>query len=449
MFNRFIRFVILSLMHLFYPHIEVKGRQNLPEAGPILFVLNHPNGLLDPMLLILSLGRPVSFLAKSSFWGNLVGRWLMQAFEALPVYRSRDEKPEGGAQSGMAEQNEATFARCRVLLQQGKLLALFPEGTTHSRTTLLPLRTGAARIAAGAEAETGWNLGLQIVPVGLWYQNKTRFRTSALVIIGPSFGLTEFSTLYTTDQRQAVRALTDQIETCLEEVVLQAENAELLTGLPYIAAWTAPEGETLTLAQQHDRVATLLAAYQRLSQTDPTRLKAIAQQARRYARLLNILGINNPWRLELAPIHRGRVISWLLLLFLSLPLAAAGVFLSYIPYRLAGPLTPRLVGPEDEVAGTGKLIIGSILVALAWLIEAIIYGILFGFIWGILLLLAAPGLAYTALRWGETWDKVREVVTAGWLHWRHRSLVEALVARRQALTAAVMAAIEEAGIRVE
>jgi 1-acyl-sn-glycerol-3-phosphate acyltransferase len=66
----------LQLVHLFYPHIEVKGIENLPTQGPIIFVLNHPNGLLDPMLLIVGLQRPVSFLAKSTFFANPVGHVL-------------------------------------------------------------------------------------------------------------------------------------------------------------------------------------------------------------------------------------------------------------------------------------------------------------------------------------------------------------------------------------
>ncbi len=448
MLNRLIRFIILRLVHLYYPHLEIKNRQNLPTKGPIIFVLNHPNGLLDPMLLILSLGQPVSFLAKSTFWNNPVGRRLMQAFETLPVYRSRDESQENSLSSQSTERNEATFSHCRALLRQGKLLALFPEGTTHSKTMLLPLRTGAARIALSAEAEAGWNLGLSVVPVGLWYQNKTRFRSAALIVVGSPFNLADYTNLYATDERQAVRVLTEQIEQHLKAVVLQAENAELLTGIPFIAAWTDPKGPPLTLEQQHQRAALLLTAYQRLQETNPARLEAIAWQARHYAQILNTLGIDNPWSLELAPAQRHQVIWQSLLLLISLPLAAVGIILSYIPYRLAAPLTPYLVGPEDEVAGTGKLIIGSVLVASSFVIEAIICGVLWGVIWGILFLLAAPGLAYIALRWGESWDKVREVITGYWLYWRHRSLIKVLAAQRQALALEVMKAVDESGVRV-
>ena len=441
MFSRFIRFIVLQLVHLFYPHIEVKGLENLPAQGPIIFVLNHPNGLLDPMLLIIGLQRPVSFLAKSTFFANPVGHVFMKAFEALPIYRSVDEGQVGGPQNDATERNEKTFARCRTLLRQGKALALFPEGATHSGTTLLPLRTGAARVALSAEAEANWQLGLQIVPVGLWYQNKTRFRSSALLVIGQPFDLTNYITPYSIDQRQTVRDLTDQIDSRLDGVVLQAENNEFLRGIPLVATWTAPQGQSLTLSEQHARATKLLVAYERLRSTDPVRVEQIAQQARRYARVLRTLGISDPWALELTAAHRGRIAWLLFILIVGFPLAAVGFLLSYGPYRLAAPVTPRLMGPEEELTSTGKLIIGSVLVVLGWLLIAIVWGILFGAIWGVLLFLASPALAYIALRWGESWDELREIVVYRWLYLRYRSLVEALIARRQALAAQIIEAV--------
>ena len=65
MVSRLVHLAILKLIQLFYPRIEVHGRENLPTQGPVIFVLNHPNSLLDALVLIAGLGRHVSFLAKS------------------------------------------------------------------------------------------------------------------------------------------------------------------------------------------------------------------------------------------------------------------------------------------------------------------------------------------------------------------------------------------------
>jgi glycerol-3-phosphate O-acyltransferase / dihydroxyacetone phosphate acyltransferase len=442
MMSRFVRWIILRLVRLFYPRIEARGEERLPN-GPTLFVLNHPNGLLDPLVLILALDQHVSFLAKSTFFVNSIGRVLMQAFGALPVYRQRDIGKPGGPRAGITDANEATFAGCRALLRTGRPIALFPEGTTHSNTMMLPLRTGAARIALSAEAESDWLLNLRIVPVGLWYQNKSRFRSAALVVVGQPFGLADYQSRYLRDNHLAVDALTEEIDSQLDAVVLQAENAELLTGIPLVAAWTAPR-ELESLEERHTRAAELLTAYQRLRTTDPARLEEIARDARRYARVLRTLGIDDPWDLELSAARRGRIVSLLCWLIVgSLP-ALVGCALSYLPYRLAAPLTPVLLGDYEETTSTGKLIIGSALVALTWLIEAIVCGVILGAIWGLVLLALAPLLSYIALRWGEGWRELCEAAGYAWLTARHKNLVAELIARRRALTEQVAEAVRMA-----
>jgi hypothetical protein len=364
----------------------------------------------------------------------------MQAFGALPVYRQRDIGKPGGPRAGIGDANEATFAGCRALLRTGKSIALFPEGTTHSNTMMLPLRSGAARIALSAEAEANWQLGLRIVPVGLWYQKKAQFRSSALVVVGQPFGLAEFRSAYLNNDRQAVDELTEAIDARLDSVVLQAENAELLTGIPLVAGWTAPR-ELESLEERHTRATELLAAYTRLQATDPARLEAISREARRYARVLRTLGIDDPWDLELSAARRGRIVALACWLIAGFAPALAGCVLSYIPYRLAAPLTPVLLGDYEETTSTGKLIIGTALVALTWIIEAIACGLFFGPIWGFALLALAPLLSYIALRWGEGWRELREAAGYAWLMARHRKMVAELVERRRALAERVAEAV--------
>jgi 1-acyl-sn-glycerol-3-phosphate acyltransferase len=159
MLNRLIRFLVLAVVRLFYGQVEVRGREHLPASGPIIFILNHPNGLVDALLLLAVVDRRVALLGKSTFFEHPFWRWFMPAFDVLPVYRQRDKGLAGGPAGNLYEGNAATFARCRALLQQGGALALFPEGTTHSHPGLLPLKSGAARLALDAEASGDWQRG--------------------------------------------------------------------------------------------------------------------------------------------------------------------------------------------------------------------------------------------------------------------------------------------------
>jgi glycerol-3-phosphate O-acyltransferase / dihydroxyacetone phosphate acyltransferase len=442
MLARGLRFILLRLVQLFYPHIEVRGRAQLPTRGAIVFVSNHPNGLLDALVLMLGLKRHVWFLAKSTFFANPFGQVAMAAFGALPVFRQRDEGQEGGARGDRADRNEATFARCRALLRSGRPLALFPEGTTHSNPTMLPLRTGAARIALSAEAEESWRSDLQIVPIGLWYEDKARFRSSALLAVGEPFGLAGYAASYANDPHASADMLTDELDRRLDTVVLQAESAEVLKAMPALAEWTSP-GELTTLDERHARTAELLAAYGRLRAADPARLDAIERQARAYARALRTLGIEDPWQLELNSLRRGRIPALVLFLLLGFVPAAAGFALTYPTYRLAAPLTPILMGKHEETTSTGKLIIGTALVLLGWALEALICGWALGAWWGLVLLALAPLLAYVALEWGERWRELRAALGYTWLNLRHANLVRDLAARRRALAGEVAAALDE------
>ncbi len=430
MLRRFIRWVVLALLRLYYPRIEVKGREHLPASGPVIFVLNHPNGLLDPLLLIATLQRPVAFLAKNTFFNNRLGQVAMQAFGALPVYRQRDA---GAGSAATQAQNERTFAECRALQRQGVALALFPEGTTHSESRLLPLRTGAARIALSAEAASAWDLGLQIVPIGLWYEDKRIFRSSVLLLVGQPFSIAAQQMPYAADVEAAVDATTASIERRLGALVFQASNADLLRGLPIMVEWTIKH-LALSERERREQPARVLAAYNQLAHDNAPQLAALAEHAQRYARTLRMLGISDPWSHDLPAARRTRFVALALLLLLSLPIALAGAILSYIPYRLGGITAGRLTS-EDQVLGTLKLIAGMVLVPVGWILAALLVGLKLGWLWGGVLLLAAPILSYIALRWSELWREFRTSIAASWLRIFRPDLSAQLLARRQAVSA--------------
>src|ERR1044071_5932636 len=66
--QRLVQAVISVALRLFFRRIET-GREGLiPESGALVFVLNHPNGLIDPALVFAALPRRISFLAKSTLF---------------------------------------------------------------------------------------------------------------------------------------------------------------------------------------------------------------------------------------------------------------------------------------------------------------------------------------------------------------------------------------------
>jgi 1-acyl-sn-glycerol-3-phosphate acyltransferase len=428
------RALVLALVRLYYPARVVAGGA-APSRGPVLFVANHPNALLDPLVVRLAVRRPVRFLAKSTLFGNPLGRFALGAFGALPVHRARDAD---GSRDAREEANERTFAACRARLAEGEALAIFPEGTSHSDPELRPLRTGAARIALSAEAERGFRLGLRIVPVGLHYEAKTTFRSRVLAVIGAPITVSDFEPAWRTDERGAVRALTDRIGEELDRVVLQADTRVLLEGVWKVAR--ASLARDADPAAVRARAAALLDGHARLAGRDAQRVRALEARAGRYVRALARAGIADPWALE------GRVGAWaavraVLGLTVLAPAALVGAVLGWIPYRLAGRLA-RAVVREEDVLGTAKLLGGALLLVLAWTAEAAAVGAACGWAWAPLALVLAAVCGWVALLWDELAVDACAALTARRV--RSRRLGVRLAKERAALATLLEEALRDA-----
>src|SRR3954451_11679923 len=110
--RRLVHFIVSLALRLFFRRIETTNVQAVPATGPVIFVLNHPNGLIDPALVFSALPRRVSFLAKSTLFQIPVAGWLMRTVEALPVYRRVDAAED-------TAKNRSTFEAAHQLLQAG------------------------------------------------------------------------------------------------------------------------------------------------------------------------------------------------------------------------------------------------------------------------------------------------------------------------------------------
>jgi 1-acyl-sn-glycerol-3-phosphate acyltransferase len=428
-----VRSLAESLVRLYYPERVIENAGLLPRVGPVIFVPNHPNGLLDPLVLRVAVGRPARFLAKSTLFGNPAGRLAMNAFGCVPVYRAQDGAGAGSKERGAA--NEKTVAICRRLLSDGEALALFPEGVSHADPQLKPLKSGAARIALSAAREhqerTGQSLALAVVPVGLGYEARAIFRSRVLLVIGRPLLVAERLEEHRQDERAAVDRLTDDIRSALDEVVLQAETRDLLEGVARVAAWTASEAAQ-DLGQQHRRARELLGAYRTLNERAPETVEPIVSAARDYDRVLRHLGVRDPWALELEPVSPGRALGAVLRLLVAAPVALLGAILGWIPYRLAGQVAKR-VTREEDVLGTVKVLAGALFLFLYWAAEGLAVGLTWGAGWGALAFVVALASGYVALRFEELFAEMKESVRHLWLRAARPGQVLKLAERRRAL----------------
>src|SRR6478609_771817 len=176
MIRRIIVALVRLALRIYFQRIEVTGLEHVPLDTPVIFVLNHPNALVDPVFLLCLAPRRVSFLAKAPLFRMPVLGYFVRELDSLPVYRRQDEGED-------LSRNQETFIAARKLLSRGGTIGICPEGVSHDEPGLKPIKTGAARISLGA-VSTGEVNNLQIVPAGLYYTSKTSFRSSALLYFG-------------------------------------------------------------------------------------------------------------------------------------------------------------------------------------------------------------------------------------------------------------------------
>jgi 1-acyl-sn-glycerol-3-phosphate acyltransferase len=205
----------------FYRRVDVEGLERLPRNVPLLLVVNHPNALVDAMLVAWAIPRRVVLTAKAPLFDQWLFARLLHWVGVVPLVRSRDVRSDGAAQPPDPRRNARSFGALRTVLRRGGAVMIFPEGISHDGPALAPLRTGAARIALDARDEAHVR-GLHVVPIGLTFERKDAPRTRVLVQIGEAIDVDA----WTHDGDSPVTRLTEEIDSRLRAVTLNYASVD-------------------------------------------------------------------------------------------------------------------------------------------------------------------------------------------------------------------------------
>ena len=370
----------------------------------MLLVANHPNSLLDPIIVLAAARRDVRFLAKAPLFADPKTAWLMRLGAAIPVHRASDDPTK------MAD-NAAMFRAVHEALANGDAVGLFPEGISHAAPAMAPLRTGAARMALGAAALVGG--GFPVVPVGLTLRERDIFRSEARVVIGTPVAWDDLA-LRGADDVEAVRELTARIAASLSAVTLNLDHWEdeplVHTA---VRVWEAERGVPPDATERSARLAIttrILGEVRSRGDAEGAEVvRAVAEHQRRLARMRL-----RPTDL-VADVGWWRSASWAarrlpLVLPLWLVLGVAGWALFVVPYQLTGIIVGR-VRLEADTRSTWKFLVGGGLY-IVWVIALAVLAGLTWNLWAALsVVVAVPAVGMAGLlvreRWRGAWDDVR------------------------------------------
>lgn len=344
--------------HLWFHHCEREGA-SLPE-GPVLLVLNHPNGLLDPLVPAALLERPPRFVAKAGLWKLLPLRPFLALFDPIPVQRVQDTG-EGGSEAERKAAVAATFAAVHASFAKGQVVGIFPEGISHGGHDLAPIKTGAARMVLSAAQRP------TLVPAGLVYSDPQLFRHGVCLRLGEPIPTGDLNGA----DAESVLALTARIREALYPLTLHDPAAETLA-LAKDVAWLLAEGPQakVDLDAFRGRVQTLRAWLTTLPEQERQRIRGEVDGAKAWLREKGLRPdqVGHPYPFADTLTWIPKAIARLALATLCLPFG----LLFWPPYRVVGWLADRLTD-EVDVTATYKILGGALLLplwaaGLAWLL---------------------------------------------------------------------------------
>lgn len=381
---RAIMALLRFMVRVFFRRVTVTGLDNIPEQGGGIVVSWHPNGLIDPGLILTQFPRRVVFGARHGiFKWPLLGS-LMRQIGTVPIFRARDlPKLDKAAR---AEANKRSLGALANEIANGSFSALFPEGVSHDAPHLREIKTGAARLFYQAAAQCPADQPTVIIPVGLHYDDKDLFRSNALVEFFEPIALEgELAPRDDLDEEAAraqVRALTNEIERVLHNVCLATESWELHRLMHRARRLIRAErakraGANPGRSHIDERVlgfARIRTAYEALKEAQPSVVQALVQRVDDYDEDLKALALHDH-ELDRPPPLSAQLFVWLVLqvvfVYLLLP-----PFL-IVGYLINGPAALLLIGlshafgkhKKDEA--TIKLLVGAVLFPLSWIAAGI------------------------------------------------------------------------------
>lgn len=415
-FYNFIKLILRIATNIFFEEIEIHNIKNVPTEGPILIAANHPSSIMDALVLGVKTPRKIHYIGHSGLFSNPISKKFLYAMGIIPVYR-RFDNPDN------MNKNDDMFRAAYTILEEGKCIGIFPEGTSQTVRKVLKLKTGTARIALGAEKQNDFNLGVTIIPLGLYFTARHRFRSNVLLNFGKPIIVSEFKKDYLADEYEGVHLLTDKISLELGKLTINIQREELndfVIDLEKIYRTplkdTLEEDEILISGDEvfKDMFLTkhLADAVSYYMENDPVKAKELLHDVKYYRMKIDRLNLHDS--LLQTDIKKSKVTkrSWKIAMWsvIGFPLWIAGIITNYPPYRFAD-FVGKKIGYDQTKTSSALMIGGGIGFLVYYFLETLLIWNFFSPMIGILFLISLPFLGFGALAY-------RKKVKYRWRIWR-------------------------------
>lgn len=367
----FLKTICKLILKVYFRNVHVEGIQHIPEQGPYLIVANHPSTFLDPISIAVHVKHKISFLAKGVLFQNKLVGALLKKLNMVPIYRAQDNPK-------MLNKNAEVFKSCYEKLNHKGVIMIFPEGTSEMERRLRKIKTGAARIALGAEKENAYSLGLKILPVGLNYTKSSRYRSEVFVNFGKAIDVKDYLDDYSKNEVNAAKNLSDKIEEELRSLIIaidKEEHEELVERIESIYKNTLLEKEPGNKISDVKSSQAIIEAIDYFQQNDSVLFDQTAKKIDDYYLKLNRLNLSNK-TLEKSENKIQLVIDMMgsfFTLLLGFPIWLFGITASYIPYKLPRLIALKITSEDDAFYGGLLMSLGTFCFILFYGLEIFIF----------------------------------------------------------------------------
>jgi 1-acyl-sn-glycerol-3-phosphate acyltransferase len=430
---RGVRAVARFWLWFLFKAVDTRHPERVPASGPVLLCVNHPNNFIDSLVVGSVVGRKVHYLATAALFRQpLLGRFLL-ACGAIAVYRRQDDPDR-------MDRNVDTFAACHAAFGQGRLVAIYPEGTTHAEVRVQRIKTGAARIALGYESQRPGELSM--IPVGLSFEARKSFRSRVLVAFGEPIRPAGYLAAYREDPREAVDALTRDLQWAMEAQVVNVERIDdqrLVSAVEELYREELAEHvmQTRGLGRRDVdplRLSRSIAdAVRHFKATEPARVESLWQRIQAYRSLLAQHRVRDGVvraRLARLPARRPLVLTRDALL--GLPFFGYGALVNALPYYVPRWLARWLARKETDYA-TIRLLASVVCFPLFWGLQTWLVARLAGAGWAIAFALSLPLSGTLAYRYLIGAGRLRARLRFGILAATQGQVARRLMAERAAI----------------
>lgn len=343
---------------LFYRKVKVIGKENIPKDKPLIFAPNHQNALMDPLAMIFSVPKQIVFLARGDIFKGKFLIAFLTLIKILPVYRQRDGK------DGLRK-NEKVFQDSVDYISKGGAFCLFPETQHNPHRNLRPLKKGIPRIAFQGLKASDYKLDIQIIPTGIYYENKDDSQSYMQIQYGKPISVKDYIERVKENEKKAMSELSQDMTPKIKALIMDVPEDEFYDLKEQIRSFYSGRWMKLQSIKAFDQNRffsdqNLMESLNNMVLTDDLISKI---------KRLCYLRQKHNWKIKTVvdSISVSALFVKLIALFLLLPISIYGIVINTVPFMISSYIKRKLL-KDPQFKSTINFVVGAVIMPIYFLL---------------------------------------------------------------------------------